>query len=136
MEFTGRNEQRTIAKSESLDSYIKEKKLSLGTKISSHKKIYLDTKFWVQIRDSRMGRSTNPNITQLAEFLLDAAKTERLICPISADILSEILKQKDPKTLRSSISVVDALSRGVNRPSPGRRFAALNSGMHRRRHEQ
>ena len=84
----------------SLDAYVKERRLALGQNTTARRKVYLDTKFWVMLRDHRLGRSRDPVIAELTDLLVDCAASAKLICPISDDIFLEILRQTDPDTLK------------------------------------
>lgn len=113
---TFKEHQREHAKS--LDSYLKDRRLSLGQGIADRHKVYLDTKYWLLLRDHLLGRSRDSEIGKLAELLIDGVTSAKLICPISADVFMEILKQTDPKTLNCSIGLIDRLSEGVSVLSP------------------
>lgn len=105
----------------SLDAYLKERRLALGTSIADRHKIYLDTKYWLLLRDYRLGRSENPAIARLSFLLEDGVRSGKLICPMSADIFLEILKQTDPVTLKCSVELIDTLSKGVSVLAPEER---------------
>lgn len=105
----------------SFEAYLKERRLELGRSIKHRKKIYLDTKYWLILRDSKLGRSNHSEVANLLDLLLEGVKSEKLICPISADIFIEILKQRDPATLNCSIKLIDMLSCGVSILGPEER---------------
>lgn len=97
-----------------LESYLKERRLELGRSIKHRKKIYLDTNYWLALRDNRMGESNRSEIAKLLDLLQEGIKSGKLICPISGDIFIEILKQRDPVTLSCSVELIDMLSCGVS----------------------
>lgn len=105
----------------SLESYLKERRLELGRSIEHRKKIYLDTNYWLILRDNKIGRSNRSEVTILLDLLQEGIKLEKLICPISADIFIEILKQSDPVTLKCSVELIDMLSCGVSILGPEER---------------
>jgi hypothetical protein len=98
----------------SLLSYLKELRIKLGKGISGHKKIYLDTKFWIIIRDVQLGRTTDKRISQLYHQLYDLSQAEKIICPLSDYLFLEIMKQTDPNTLHATVNIIDDLSKGVS----------------------
>jgi hypothetical protein len=85
----------------------------LAHEIRPAKKVYLDTKFWLLLRDVRIGRPTDNEVVRLLQVLENLVAKGLAICPISADTFYEIFKQTDPKTLRVSTQLIDDLSRGV-----------------------
>ncbi len=104
-----------------LDAYVKARRLALGKAIAGRHKVYLDTKYWVLLRDEKLGRLVDRDVSKLAVLLHRGVQPEQLICPISADILSEILKQTDPATLACAVEVIDALSNGISLLAPEER---------------
>jgi hypothetical protein len=114
MRFVNTFEKHQRESDKSLDSYLNEKRLSLGQTIANRHKVYLDTRYWILLRDQRLGRSSNPEIAHLADLLVDGVRAKKLICPISNDIFLEILKRKDPETLNCSVELIDKLSEGVS----------------------
>lgn len=81
--------------------------------VCPRKKIYLDTNFWVELRDVDMGRSKNGSFQALYEALLSHVKSGRFICPVSAEGLTELTRQKDAVTRRAMSRVMDLLSAGT-----------------------
>jgi hypothetical protein len=102
----------------SLDEYVKEQRLALGRSLCNRQKIYLDTKYWILLRDYFLGRYPDPIIGELFDFLNYGSSSKKTICPISADVFFEIIQQNDPKTFNCSIKLIDRLSEGVTLISP------------------
>jgi hypothetical protein len=121
MRFVNTIEEHRREHAKSLDSYLKERRLSLGQGIVDRHKVYLDTKYWLLLRNHQLGRSRDPEIAKLADLLIDGVTSAKLICPISADVFMEILKQTDTETLNCSIGLIDTLSEGVSVLSPEER---------------
>ena len=61
-----------------------------------------------------MGVKRDPGIAELMNLLVDGVASAELICPISADIFLEILKQTNPDRLNCSVELIDSLSEGVS----------------------
>jgi len=97
----------------SVERYIRIKRIELAHEIQSAKKIYLDTKFWILLRDARIGKVADNNIVRLLHVLEDLVAKNLVVCPISNDTFAEIFKQTDTKTLKASAQIIDDLSKGV-----------------------
>ncbi len=91
-----------------LDEYTKETRLDLGQEISQCKKVYLDTKYWLLLRNAVLRKEENKEIIELLSLLRQGVQLKKLICPISEDIFVEIL-QSNPSTLKTTVSLVDEL---------------------------
>jgi len=121
MGFVSTFDKHRIETGKSLDGYLKECRLALGSAIACRHKVYLDTKYWLLLRNNRLGRLNDPVIAKVSALLHKGARDAKLICPISAEVFLEILKQTDPVTLRCSIELIDALSEGVSLLAPQER---------------
>ena len=99
---------------ESVDKYIKRKRVKLSHEIRLSKKIYLDTKYWILLRDARTKENVDDNILQLLHLIESLVEGGHAICPISDTIFSEIFKQTDVKTLKATAQIIDDLSKGVS----------------------
>lgn len=97
----------------SLDQYLTELRLELGNTIAGRLKVYLDTKYWLLLRNHRLGRIQDCSVARLSGLLQAGVQTGRLICPISTDVFLEIIKQTDPETLYCSAELIDQLSHGI-----------------------
>ena len=98
---------------ESVDKYVKRKRVELSHEIRLSKKIYLDTKYWILLRDARTRENVDDNIFQLLHLIENLVEGGHAICPISDTIFSEIFKQTDVKTLKATAQIIDDLSRGI-----------------------
>jgi hypothetical protein len=97
-----------------LDSYVKEKKIELGSWINNRKKVYLDTKFWLLLRDGYLGRVRSKDQSDLLHVLQSGVDKGTLICPISYDVFAEVIKQTDEVSLKATVKLIDELSLGVS----------------------
>lgn len=97
----------------SLEAYAQGLRVALGKQLQGFKKIYLDTKYWILLRDSSLGIGTDPSVKNLLDSLDNGVSSGDLICPIGADTFSEILRQTDETTLLKSVHLIDRLSKGV-----------------------
>lgn len=97
----------------SLGEYTRKKRHQLCEEISNKRKIYLDTKYWIYIRDVELGRSDDKTKKQILDGLRQIVKTNAAVCPISDEIFYELLLQTDPITLNQTVNLIDELSQGV-----------------------
>jgi len=95
------------------DTYEKQKIIALGVSLSSLIKVYLDTRFWILLRDVHIGRSRCQDVRRLLDTLRLSVQKGDLICPISDSIFLELLKQEDINTRRSTAELIDELSLGI-----------------------
>jgi hypothetical protein len=104
------------------NEYLKERKLEFGQSIKKIKKIYLDTKFWLLIREACLDRARNPSQKELFDLICDLSQNKEIICPISEDVFVEIIKQTDAATLKASIELIDKFSNGITLVSQEERW--------------
>jgi hypothetical protein len=104
-----------------VNSYLKELQLGLCQQISDLKKIFIDTKYWIYLRDAQL-HSVDPSINcpdfdkknQLLNLLKLLRDKNVAICPISPSLFSEILKNKKENELKVTIKLIDDLSGGIS----------------------
>lgn len=97
----------------SADRYYRSRSIALGKSLAGRKKIYLDTRYWLFLRDVEMGRARAPIHIQILKTLSALVSTGRAICPMSDVIFMEAVKQTDPLTLGATAQLIDKLSEGV-----------------------
>jgi hypothetical protein len=97
----------------STDAYVTARRVELGKGISKKRKIYLDTRFWILLRDVTLNRDDSADLRKLLETLREGVSSGALICPICETTFFEIFKQSDPRTRRATVVLVDELSTGV-----------------------
>jgi hypothetical protein len=95
-----------------LDDYIKSSRIKFGKDVCSILRIYLDTKYWILLRDSYSRLNRDPNLNEILEKLLNLVKLNKVICPVSPSIIYEILKQSDSNSRLASSKIIDQLSNG------------------------
>ena len=96
-----------------IDKYLKEITLKTSNEVNKKIKIYLDTKYWVEICDVTRGVKKNEEISQVYLYLKNGVQNNKLICPISQPIFKELLKQNDEKSLIQTLEIMDELSQGI-----------------------
>lgn len=96
------------------DSHVRNKKIELGRSLDSLRAVYLDTRYWIFIRDALLGNPQNTIHTSLLSCLCKLVADRKIFCPISDITLIEILKQTDVTSKRTLALLVDELSLGVS----------------------
>ena len=97
----------------SFESHIREKRIALGDSISSLDPIYLDTRFWIFIRDAALGSPKQAAHVDLLSVLRSAVQSKKAFCPLSGASYIELLRQAEPEKRNAIASLVDELSLGI-----------------------
>ena len=97
----------------SLEQYVRSKMLATADRVLARKIVYLDTRFWILLRDVSLGRPKNSLHTDILGRLRELTGSGKVICPINANTLAELLKQRDPTTRLATAKLIDELSLGV-----------------------
>ena len=101
--------------------HVRSKKRLLYEWLSTKKKIYLDTCYWINILHARQkSRRSIPIYGPIADLLEDLRERDIVVCPASFPLVTEIFKQGDPVTRRQSAELIDKLSCGVCLQNPTR----------------
>lgn len=66
----------------SIDAHIKNVRIGLGEQLAQRHAIYLDTNFWIMVREAAAGRGSSTAI-ELRRLLRDGVTNGLLFCPIS-----------------------------------------------------
>ena len=93
-------------------SYAQKRRIALGAEVLDRVVIYLDTCYWIFLRDAAAGSPVVDVHLQLYQALRDGVADGKLLCPIGEGIFVELLKQ-DPASRQTSARVMDELSLGV-----------------------
>lgn len=98
----------------SLSDYYRKLRLELASSITAKKKIYLDTKFWVLLRNGAMNPSNHTQEYYLLQLALKLVESGACVFPISEDVFLEVTRQTDKNTLLNTVKLIDLLSQGVS----------------------
>jgi hypothetical protein len=98
----------------SLDQHVKGRVVELGQLLANRTAIYLDTKFWILLRDAAKAKSTDNASAKLLRMLCSLVSEERIFCPISESTLLELIKQDDLRSRMETVRLIDELSQGVS----------------------
>lgn len=100
-----------------IEAFSQQVKFDIGNMMLKKHRIYLDTKYWIFMRDASLGKST-PTQTRVYEKLRDLVKKEVAICPISPHIFEELMRVGDREKRLNMARVMDELSQQVCFISP------------------
>ncbi|MDO3606540.1 hypothetical protein [Ralstonia pseudosolanacearum] len=99
--------------------HIRTRQIELARSIASRRKIYLDTRFWIIVRDTALGVRTEPAARELLHHLRRGVADGHHICPISTSVFLELMKQPySPGRRIGTAQLIDELSLGVSMIAP------------------
>jgi hypothetical protein len=101
----------------SIHAYLRERQLGLAADLATRTPIYLDTRFWVDLRKASDAGSGSRAYSLLGA-LRAAVHEGRAFCPISASTFCELLQHADLDVRVATARIVDELSLGVSLVSP------------------
>jgi hypothetical protein len=84
-----------------------------GQIVSGKVLVYLDLKYWINLRDVAFGHRIDHAYCRLFDLLINEASRGRIVCPLSYGIFAELLKQADARTRKATAELIDKLSTGV-----------------------
>ena len=97
--------------STSLVEYMKSKRMALSHSLEDKKIIYLDTKYWITLKDQSLQlEDEKRHFFNLISTLSNAGK---IVLPISEVTFYEVLKRTDKASLKQTIKIIDAFSKGI-----------------------
>ena len=94
----------------SLFEYTRGKRLDLGKTLLKFRRIYLDTKYWVYMRDVYMGRPQKPIHIDIFAELRRLRMSGSTLCPISYSVFEELMYQSDSQTRLATAKIIDEFS--------------------------
>jgi hypothetical protein len=95
-----------------IDKYARARQVVLAREISERKKVYLDTCFWIALRDAAL---RGARAVELLNKLKTGVANGTLICPISQSTFIEVMKQSyTPERRIGTAALIDELSLGVS----------------------
>jgi hypothetical protein len=90
----------------SLERHVKSRVVELGRRLESRTPIYLDTKFWILLRDCA-GRSNDPTVRDLLQRFRKLVQDGKAFCPISESTFFEFHEKGDVTSRLEIARVVD-----------------------------
>ena len=97
----------------SLDEHRARRVSELARVVLKRRRVYLDTRYWIFLRDAAAGRPQKPIHVELLRTLRSGVHSGALLCPCSDSAFFEILKQTDRDTRLATARLIDALSLGI-----------------------
>lgn len=85
----------------------------LAAFVLARRRIYLDTRYWIFLRDAAMGRPQKPLHSELLGILTRGVESGVFLCPLSDSTFFELLRQTDSTTRLATARLIDELSLGV-----------------------
>jgi hypothetical protein len=101
----------------SADGYFDRIRLEAGKLMTSKLRVYLDTKYWVYLREARRDRTTSAR-KEILELLEHLVETGKAICPLSGQTFVELLKQRHRESRLAASEIMDKLSKQICFISP------------------
>lgn len=96
-----------------LTAHVQQCHAALAEELARRRIVYLDTKYWIILRDVVAGmRTADPEI-ELLDVLRRLVSTGKVFCPLSESTYAEVLKQSDERTRIATAKIIDELSLGV-----------------------
>jgi hypothetical protein len=96
-----------------IGKYVRVRRQKLAGRMATLTRIYLDTNFWLFVRDAYAGRPRNDTHRLLYEKLLQLVRSGRAICPATDTVLHEVFHQNDSHTRLMTARIIDELSAGI-----------------------
>lgn len=81
--------------------------------VRGRRRLYLDTRYWVFIRDAALGRAKKPEHEAILKVLQDRVTSGVAICPVSDVAVMEMTAQTDDVTRTATAKLWDELSLGI-----------------------
>jgi hypothetical protein len=96
-----------------LEAHVRRCHVALAEELRPRRIIYLDTKYWIILRDVVASVRTADQEIALLETLRALVTAGKVFCPLSESTFAEMLKQGDERTRIATARIIDELSVGV-----------------------
>lgn len=104
-----------ILRAVGIERHSRARQIELGRSLEGRRKIYLDMRFWIILRDTSLGVRAEPAARKLLHHLRRGVANGRLVCPISASMFLELMKQPySPGRRIGTAQLIDDLSLGTS----------------------
>lgn len=88
--------------------------LSKYSLVNEKTSVYLDTKYWIILRDVQLNNESCPEKIELYNIIIKLIESGKIIIPISHFVLNEFAKQKDKDTLKECFDLILKLSENTS----------------------
>lgn len=103
-----------------MNAYLERKCLELGAQAMSRTRLYLDTNFWIELRNSALESNSMGSSQDLLRILREAVHERGVICTYSSHSFTEIMKHSSEELREATFRLVDELSSGFCIANPDR----------------
>lgn len=86
---------------------------AIGADVVHKTKVYLDTCYWVVLREASLGKARRREHSEILELLRELVRSGRVVCPVSDAAYVEAMQHADPDTRLATAAVLDELSGGI-----------------------
>ena len=93
--------------------YFRSLQKQLADQFVGRRRIYLDTKYWVLLRDAALGRARSAMHTEILGRLRTLVSCGLIACPLSDAAYVESMQQTDKDTRLATAALMDELSGGL-----------------------
>ena len=97
----------------SVTAYLEGLEMEVAQRVSRPRKLYLDTCYWVFLRDSALGRVKKAEHLAMLQRLRELVATGKAVCPVSDIAFMELTSQTDDETRHATAKLWDELSLGT-----------------------
>lgn len=118
---------------QTIDQYVRAHCIGLAGTVMRRRRAYLDTCYWIRLRDAQMRRDVAAVDHQLLAALRSRVRDGSFLCPISDATFYEVHSQSDDTTRVATAELIDELSAGVAITTQHDRMATELAGMLHRR---
>lgn len=85
----------------------------LAQRLNNSTTIYLDTTYWLLIRDAFLGKSADPHLNTLSQQLLQITEHRAVLFPLSIDTLLDVISDTDEASIPATLDLLQSLSQGI-----------------------
>jgi len=101
-----------------LESHLSTLQSELFSAMSSARIVYLDTAYWLGMRDVLRGIRPSEVYVSIHRKLEQLCAERAVICPLSTPLFHELMRQKDPSSREATARLLDQFSLGVGLRPP------------------
>src|SRR5262245_52748773 len=89
------------------------RRIELASRVNGRSRVYLDTKYWIRLRDHVLGKDSNAGAAAIHAALTKSVQQGRVVIPATDSLISEVLQQDDRNSRDATAKLIDDLTRGI-----------------------
>lgn len=97
----------------SIEAHIAARGAALAASLEGRLPLYLDTRFWIMVREVRDGTSVRPDEREIVRLIEALVAERRIFCPIAEPTFLELMRQGNDAQRQATAHAIDTLSAGV-----------------------